>query len=87
MCDLCVALSKLKELKAFHLHFVVSRRQQDFSCGVASALSHTTANPVELPEIHSRLGVHFLYAVYYKCFPSVVKNTEKMCKVSFLLFA
>lgn len=61
MCDLCVELSKPKELKAFHLHFVVLLSQQDFSCDwkllwrKASALSYTTVNPVELPEIESGL--------------------------------
>lgn len=58
MCDLCVELSKPKELKAFHLHFVVLLSQQDFSCDSirkASALSYTLVNPVELPKIESGL--------------------------------
>lgn len=90
MCDLCVEVYKLKQLKAFHLHFVALLSQQDFGCDrvrTASALSYTTVNPVELPKIENGLEANLSYAVYYKYFPSVVKNAEKMNKVPFLLSA
>ena len=64
--------------------------QQDFSCDsvrTASALSYAMVNPVELPQMENGLEANLSCAVCYKYFPSVVKNTEKMNKVPFLLFA
>lgn len=44
-------------------------------------------NPVELPQIENGLEANLSYAVCYKYFSSVVKNTEKINKVAFLPFA
>lgn len=78
MCDLCVELHKLKELRAFHVHFVVFLSQQDFSPASvrpASAPCYTTVTPVELPKVEKGLEANLSYAAYVECFPSGIKNT------------
>lgn len=88
MCDLCAELDK--ELGAFHLHVVVLPSQQGFCCDSIQptfAPRYTTVNPMEVPWIENGLEAALSYAVHCKCFPSGIKNTEKMNQVPVLLLA
>lgn len=42
---------------------------------------------MELPEVEKGLEANLSCAAHFECFPSGIKNTEKMNKVPFLLFA